>query len=178
VPFSQPKCLIDHEAIAARIQELARQISRDYPDGSLVLLCILKGAIVFLSDLMRHLDIPAEIDFVRLASYGSGQISSRDVRITKDIEVPIVGKDVLIIEDIIDTGWTLSYLMERLSGHHPKSVRICALLNKAARRETEVDVHYVGFDIEDHFVVGYGLDVNEQYRGLPDICYLEEEPAR
>jgi len=177
VPLSQPKVFIDRTEISSIVQDLARRISQDYREGSLVLICILKGAFVFLSDLIRYLDIPVEIDFIRLASYGSGQISSRNVKITKDIEVSIKGKDVLIVEDIVDTGWTLAYLLKKLSSHHPKSLRICALLDKEARREVDVKVHYVGFPIEDRFVVGYGLDVNEKYRNLPDICYVEEEPA-
>jgi len=177
MPFSQPKLLFDRTTISTTVRDLAKRISQDYPGGNLVLICILKGAFVFLSDLIRCLDIPVEIDFVRLASYGSGQISSRSVKITKDIEIPIQGKDVLIVEDIVDTGWTLEYLMERLSGHHPKSLRICSLLNKEARREVSIQIDYVGFAVEDRFLVGYGLDVDEKYRSLPDICYLEEDPA-
>lgn len=177
MPFSQPKVLFDRNTISTTVQGLAKRISQDYRGGDLVLICILKGAFVFLSDLIRCLDIPVEIDFIRLASYGSGQISSRNVRITKDIEIPVQGKDILIVEDIVDTGWTLAYLTERLSGHHPKSVKICALLNKKPRREVDVEVNYVGFEIEDRFVVGYGLDLDEKYRSLPDICYLEEEPT-
>ena len=175
--LSEPKILLDRTTIATTVQNLARRISQDYPEGNLVLICILKGAFVFLSDLIRCLDIPVEIDFVRMASYGSGQVSSGHVRITKDIEIPVQGKDVLIVEDIVDTGWTLSYLMERLAGHHPKSVKICALLTKEARREVSLQIHYVGFSIEDRFVVGYGLDFDEKYRSLPDICCLEEEEA-
>lgn len=178
MPFSEPKILFDRATIAVAVQDLAKRISRDYREGELVLICILKGAFVFLSDLVRCLDIPVQIDFVRLASYGSGQMSSRNVKITKDIEIPVQGKDVLIVEDIVDTGWTLAYLMERLSGHHPKSVKICTLLNKEARREVNIDVHYVGFGIEDRFVVGYGLDADEKYRNLPDICYVEGEGTR
>jgi hypoxanthine phosphoribosyltransferase len=173
--LSQPRVLIDRTTIATIVQDLAKRISRDYPEGNLVLICILKGAVVFLSDLIRCLDISVEIDFVRLASYGSGQTSSRNVKITKDLEISIQGKDVLIVEDIVDTGWTLTYLREKLWAQHPKSVRICSLLNKPARREVDLQIDYVGFEIKDHFVVGYGLDVNEKYRSLPDICHLEEE---
>ena len=118
-----------------------------------------------------------EIDFVRLESYGPGQISSRHVKITKDIETSIQGKNVLIVEDIVDTGWTLAYLKERLSRDHPKTIRICALLDKEARRETDLEVDYLGFPIDDRFVVGYGLDLDEKYPNLPDICYVEEGPA-
>lgn len=174
MPFSQLKLLFDRTTISTTVQDLAKRISQDYREGNLVLICILKGAFVFLSDLMRRLDIPVEIDFIRLASYGSGQISSRNIKITKDIEISVQGKDVLIVEDIVDTGWTLAHLMERLSALHPKSIKICTLLNKEARREVNVQVNYVGFEIEDRFVVGYGLDINEKYRSLPDICYVEE----
>ncbi len=175
MPFSQPKVLLDRAIISKTVQNLAKRISEEYSGRKLVLICILKGAFVFLSDLIRSLDIPVEIDFVRLASYGSGQVSSRNVRITKDIEIAIGGKDVLIIEDIIDTGWTLAFLVERFSTHSPKSIKICSLLDKKAKREVDVPIHFVGFEIEDRFVVGYGLDLDEKYRGLPDICYLEEE---
>jgi len=175
VSLSQPKVLIGRASIAATVNDLAKRISQDYPNGNLVLIGILKGAFVFLSDLIRGLNIPIEIDFIRLASYGSGQISSRDVKVTKDIEISIKGKDVLIVEDIVDTGWTLAYLVERMSAHRPRSVRICTLLDKAERREVDLEVHYVGFGIEDRFVVGYGLDFDEKYRSLPDICYIEED---
>lgn len=175
MPLSQPKLLIDRTTISATVQKLAKRISADYRGGDLVLICILKGAFVFLSDLIRCLDIPVEIDFVRLASYGSGQVSSRNTKITKDVESPILDKHILIVEDIVDTGWTLAYLMETLSAHHPKSLKICTLLNKEARREANIQLDYVGFEIEDRFVVGYGLDFNENYRSLPDICYVEEE---
>jgi hypoxanthine phosphoribosyltransferase len=173
--LSQPKILFDRDTVSRSVQDLAKKISQAYGDGNLVIICILKGAFMFLSDLIRCLDIPVEIDFVRLASYGSGQISSRDVRITKDIEISIEGKDVLIVEDIVDTGWTLAYLKERLSTGNPKTVKICALLNKQARREIDVEIDFLGFEIDDRFIVGYGLDLDEKYRGLPDICYLEED---
>lgn len=175
MPLSRPKVLIDRASIAATVHDLGKRISQDYPNGNLVLIGILKGAFIFLSDLIRCLNIPIEIDFIRLASYGSGQISSRDVKVTKDIEISIKGKDVLIVEDIVDTGWTLAYLVERMSAHRPRSVRICTLLDKAERREVNLEVHYVGFGIEDRFVVGYGLDFDEKYRSLPDICYIEED---
>jgi hypoxanthine phosphoribosyltransferase len=175
--LSEPKVWIGRDEIASTVERLAGRICRDYSGGNLVLVGILKGAFVFLSDLMRRLDIPVEVDFVRLASYGSEQVSSRNVRITKDLEIPLQGKDVLIVEDIVDTGWTLAFLMEKLSERHPKSLRICALLDKEARREVDIPVDYVGFPIEDRFVVGYGLDVEEKYRNLPDICFVEEVSA-
>jgi hypoxanthine phosphoribosyltransferase len=174
MPFSQPKVLIDRNRILQTVQDLGKRISEEYEGENLVAICILKGAFMFLADLIRCLTIPIEIDFIRLASYGSGQISSRNVKITKDIEVSIEGKDVLIVEDIVDTGLTLAFLKERLSTCRPKSIKICALLNKQSRREVDVPLDFVGFEIEDRFVVGYGLDFNERYRGLPDICYLEE----
>jgi len=167
--------MFDRVTISAAVKRLADRISHDHPDGNLVLIGILKGAFVFLSDLIRCLDIPVEIDFVRLASYGSGQISSRNIRITKDIEISIDGKDVVIVEDIVDTGWTLAYLMKHLSAGRPRSVSICVLLDKETRRETDVPVDYIGFPCEDRFVVGYGLDMDEKYRHLPDICYIEED---
>ncbi|OGP63084.1 MAG: hypoxanthine phosphoribosyltransferase, partial [Deltaproteobacteria bacterium RBG_13_47_9] len=134
--------------------------------------CILKGAFMFLSDLVRHLRIPVQIDFVRLASYGAGIRSSGRIEITKDIETSLEGKDVLIIEDIIDSGRTLLFLKERLTLANPRSVRICALLEKKERREVEIEADYVGKEIEDVFVVGYGIDFNEAYRNLPEIYYV------
>ncbi|NIQ37925.1 MAG: hypoxanthine phosphoribosyltransferase [Proteobacteria bacterium] len=174
MPLSQPKVLIDRNRISQTVQDLGKKISGAYDGENLVAICILKGAFMFLADLIRCLTIPMKIDFIRLASYGSEQISSQNVRITKDIEVSIEGKDVLIVEDIVDTGLTLAFLRERLSTHRPKSIKICALLNKPSRREVDVPLDFVGFEIEDRFVVGYGLDFDEGYRGLPDICYLEE----
>jgi len=170
--------MFDRKTISKTVEELARRISQDYPEGNVVFVCILKGAVVFLSDLIRCLDIPVEIDFVRLASYGPQQVSTRDVKITKDIELPIQGKDVLIIEDIVDTGWTLEYLVKKLSDRQPKSIRVCALLNKEARREVEVQVDYVGFEVGNRFVVGYGIDFNEKYRNLPEIYCVGEGPKK
>jgi hypoxanthine phosphoribosyltransferase len=164
--------LFSREEIASIVRGLAEQISRDYRDRELVLVCILKGAFMFLSDLVRELQIPVKIDFVRLASYGSGMKSSASIEITKDIELPIEGKDVLIIEDIVDSGRTLQFLKDRLSLANPRSVKICALLDKKARREVEIEVDYLGKEVEDVFVVGYGIDFNETYRYLPDIHYV------
>ena len=164
--------LFSREEIASIVRGLAEQISRDYRDRDLVLVCILKGAFMFLSDLVRELQIPVKIDFVRLASYGSGTKSSGSIEITKDIELPIEGKDVLIIEDIVDSGRTLQFLKDRLSLANPRSVKICALLDKKARREVEIEVDYLGREVEDVFVVGYGIDFNEAYRNLPEIHYV------
>ncbi len=164
--------LLTAEEIVSIVKKLADQISRDYEGKELVLICILKGAFMFLSDLIRHLKIPVQIDFVRLASYGSGMKSSGLITLTKGIEIPIEGKEVLIIEDIIDSGRTIKYLKDQLLLSKPLSVKVCALLDKKARREVEVEVDYLGKEIEDVFVVGYGIDFNEAYRHLPEIYYV------
>ncbi len=164
--------LLSKEQIAAIVQALADRISRDYSGKELVLVCILKGAFMFLSDLVRRLKIPAKIDFVRLASYGSGMKSSGNIEITKDIELSIEGKDVLIIEDIIDSGYTLQFLKERLILSNPRSVKICALLDKKQRREVTMEAEYLGTEVDDVFIVGYGIDFNENYRHLPEIYYI------
>jgi hypoxanthine phosphoribosyltransferase len=170
--------LLSRKEIATIVKGLARQISKDYKGRELVLVCILKGAFMFLSDLVRQLKIPVQIDFVRLASYGAGMETSRMIEITKDIETPVDGKDVLIIEDIIDSGHTLQFLKERLTLSNPRSVKICALLDKRARREVEIEADYVGKEVENLFVVGYGIDFNETYRDLPEIYYVtpDEQP--
>lgn len=164
--------LINSEEIASIVKNLADRISRDYEGKELILVCILKGAFLFLADLIRHLRIPVKIDFVRLASYGAGTKTSGLVEITKDIEIPIEGKEVLIVEDIIDSGRTLLFLKDRLSLSNPHSVKICALLDKKARREVEIEADYLGKEIENVFVAGYGIDWNENYRNLPEICYV------
>lgn len=167
--------LIPKEEITEIVKNLAVRISKDYEGKELILVCILKGAFMFLSDLIRYLRIPVKIDFVRLASYGSKTKSMGLVEITKDIEMPIEGKEVLIIEDIVDSGRTLLFLKERLELSHPNSVKICALLDKKARREVKIEADYVGKEIENVFVVGYGIDYNESYRNLPDIYYITSE---
>jgi hypoxanthine phosphoribosyltransferase len=164
--------LLTPEQIASIVKDLADRISNDYSGKELVLICILKGAFIFLSDLIRNLHIPAQIDFVRLASYGSGTKTSGRIEITKDIEISIEGKDVLIIDDIIDSGRTLQFLRDRLALANPRSVKICALLDKKARREVEIEADYIGKEIDDVFVVGYGIDFNEDYRNLPEIAYV------
>jgi hypoxanthine phosphoribosyltransferase len=164
--------LLSQERIASIVRHLADQISKDYSGKELVLVCILKGAFMFLSDLVRYLKVPVKIDFVRLASYGSGMKTSGIIEITKDIEIPIEGKDVLIIEDIIDSGRTLQFLKDRLSLASPHSVKICALLDKKARREVEMEADYLGTEVDDVFIVGYGIDFNEDYRYLPEVCYV------
>lgn len=164
--------LLTAEQINSIVKKLADQISRDYVGKELILVCILKGAFMFLSDLIRELQIPVKIDFVRLASYGSGMKTSGRIEITKDLELPIEGKDVLIVEDIIDSGHTLKFLKDRIILSNPRSVKICALLDKKARRELEMEADYLGFDVEDVFIVGYGIDFNENYRNLPEIYYV------
>ena len=164
--------LFSQEQIASVVQHLADQISKDYQGRELVLVCILKGAFMFLSDLVRHLQIPVQVDFVRLASYGSGMKTSGQIEITKDIEITLEKKDVLIIEDIIDSGRTLLFLKDRLGRQKPRSIKICALLDKKARREVEMEADYLGMEVEDIFIVGYGIDFNENYRHLPEIYYV------
>ncbi len=161
--------IVSKEEIAKRVKELGRQISQDYKDKSLVIIGILKGAFIFMADLIREISVPMQIDFVRLASYGNLMQSSGEVRITKDIELNIEDKDVLVVEDIVDTGLTLQYLEEVLKLHKPASVKICCLIDKKERRQVSINVDYVGFDIPRGFLVGYGLDFEENYRELPGI---------
>lgn len=169
------RSLLSEERIQKRILELGAQIDKDYPEGTLFLICILKGACWFLADLSRAIQRDAFIDFMGISSYGRGKTSSGEVRITKDLDISLEGADVLIVEDIIDSGVTLNYLTKLLMQRKPKSVRIAALLDKPERRLRPVDVAYVGFQIPDEFVVGYGLDYAEKYRNLRDICVLEGE---
>jgi hypoxanthine phosphoribosyltransferase len=168
--------LISQKQIASIVQALADRISNDYGHGELVLVCVLKGAFMFLSDLVRHLKIPVQIDFTRLASYGAGMKSSGLIEITKDIEIRVEGKDVLIVEDIIDSGRTVQFLKERLALSNPRSIRVCTLLDKKTRREVEMEADYVGREVDDVFIVGYGIDFNEAYRNLPEIYYVTARP--
>jgi hypoxanthine phosphoribosyltransferase len=174
------RVLIPAEKIRARIQELGEQISRDYPTGNLHLIGILKGAVVFMSDLARAMKRDVFIDFMGISSYGKGKSSSGEVRVTKDLDISLEGADVLIVEDIVDSGITLNYLMHVIDQRRPRSIRIAALLDKPERRLRPVHVNYVGFEIPDEFVVGYGLDFAERYRNLDSICVLEDAdvPAR
>ena len=166
------RVFLSSEQIQRRIQEIAAQIDRDYPTGPVYLVAILKGACFFLADLARAMKTPARVEFMGISSYGKGKTSSGEVRVTKDLDVSIEGYDVLIIEDIVDSGVTLTYLMSLLKQRKPKSLRIVALLDKPDRRLRPVDVTYIGFQIPDEFVVGYGLDYAEDYRNLKDICIL------
>ena len=168
-----PKVLLSREQIAERVAELGRQISRDYQGKNLLLISVLKGSVVFMSDLMRAITIPMQIDFMSVSSYGDGVKTSGVVKILKDLDHPIAGYDVLIVEDILDSGLTLSYLSKILQSRGPKSMRLVTLLDKPGRRQVEVEAHYVGFAIDDVFVVGYGLDFNEQYRNLPFVGVLQ-----
>jgi hypoxanthine phosphoribosyltransferase len=166
--------LVPAEDLARRVRELAAEISRDYAGKDLVLVGVLKGAVFFLSDLMRHLEIPVEVDFMAVASYGSATKSSGVVRILKDLDAAIDGRDVLIVEDIVDSGLTLQYLLRNLAGRNPRSLEVCALLIKPERQKVELPTRYVGFEIPNRFAIGYGLDHNERYRNLPYVAALKQ----
>ena len=167
------KRLLGEDEIRKKVSRLAGQISRDFAGREVLLVGILKGAFIFMSDLARKMTLPVKMDFVRLASYGGGTVSSGKVRITKDLEISVRGRDVLIVEDIIDTGVTLKYFWRRLKSRRPRSLKTVALLDKPSRRKVPFRADYVGFAIEDHFVVGYGLDCNEKFRNLPGIYVLK-----
>ena len=164
--------LVGAEALQARVRELGEQISRDYAGRPLLLIGVLKGAVFFLSDLMRYIDIPVEVDFMAVASYGSATDSSGVVRILKDLDAAIEDRDVLIVEDIVDSGLTLQYLLRNLGSRDPRTLEVCALLTKPARRKVQLQAKYIGFEIEDRFVVGYGLDYAERHRNLPFVAVL------
>jgi len=170
---AKPAVLIDQEELSARIADLAREIRRDFPSGQLHLVCVLKGAFLFLGDLIRAMDGHVTIDFLACSSYGSGTTSTGEVRLSKDLDSGLEGRDVIIVEDIVDTGLTLHYLQEILQARGPRSLRTACLLSKPSRRKIDVKVDYIGFTIEDRFVIGYGLDYAEQYRNLPYIGVLE-----
>jgi hypoxanthine phosphoribosyltransferase len=167
------RVLIPSAKIQARIRELGEQISSDYPEGNLHLICILKGACFFLTDLARAMKRDVFVDFMGISTYGKGKTSSGEVKVTKDLDISLEAADVLIVEDIVDSGVTLNYLMHLLEQRRPKSIRIAALLDKPERRLRPVHVSYVGFQIPDEFVVGFGLDYAEKYRNLDDICVFE-----
>ncbi|NMB35427.1 MAG: hypoxanthine phosphoribosyltransferase [Firmicutes bacterium] len=174
MPAAKTRILLTREEITQKVEELAGQVFKDYQHKTPVLICILKGAVVFLSDFMRYLQLPVQIDFMAVSSYGQSTTTTGVVRILKDLEMSIENRDVIIIEDIIDTGLTLSYLRENLLSRNPRSLKILALLDKPDRRKVKVEPDYCGFSIPDEFVVGYGLDFNEKYRNLPDLCILLE----
>ncbi len=167
------KVLLSEEEIAAKVQEIGAQISKDYADKNLLLVSVLKGSVVFMADLMRAITVNAAIDFMSVSSYGSGVKTSGEVKIIKDLDRPLEGLDLLLVEDILDSGMTLSYLRDMLSKRGPKSIRIATLLDKPARRQADIQADYVCFDVPDEFVVGYGLDYDEKYRNLPFVGVLK-----
>jgi hypoxanthine phosphoribosyltransferase len=164
--------LVSADELQRRVSELGQEISRDYAGRSLLLVGVLKGAVFFLSDLMRFIEIPVEVDFMAVASYGSATDSSGVVRILKDLDAAIEGRDVLIVEDIVDSGLTLQYLMRNLGSRNPRSLAVCALLTKPQRRKVDLPTRYVGFEIPNRFVVGYGLDYEQRHRNLPFVAVL------
>lgn len=170
---SRVSTLLASEVLQARIRELAAEIQRDAPRSTLHFVCVLKGAFLFLGDLIRSMDAPVTLDFLAVTSYGAGTSSSGEVRLVKDLDSGLEGRDVIIVEDIVDTGLTLHYLQEILRARGPRSLKTACLLSKPARRKIDVAVEYIGFTIDDRFVVGYGLDYAEQYRNLPFIGVLD-----
>ncbi|MBA4116080.1 MAG: hypoxanthine phosphoribosyltransferase [Rubrobacter sp.] len=167
--------LISNQEIQAKVRLLGERITEDYAGERILLVGVLRGAVVVMGDLMRNINLPCEIDFMDISSYGSGTSSSGVVRILKDLDEDITGRHVLIVEDIVDTGLTLSYLKRSLLARKPASLEICAFLTKPSRRRVQFDIKYLGFEVPDEFVVGYGLDYAGAYRNLPDICILKEE---
>src|SRR6476660_5144371 len=167
--------LIDADSLRGRIAELGEEISASYAGRELLLIGVLKGAVFFMADLMRHITVPCEVDFMAISSYGASTDSSGVVRILKDLDINIDGRDVLVVEDIIDSGLTLSYLIRNLEAREPASLAVCALLTKPDRREIDVPVRYVGFEIPNRFVIGYGLDFGERYRNLPYVAVLSDD---
>ncbi len=167
--------LVQADDLQRRVRELGAEISRDYEGQELILVCVLKGAVFFLSDLMRQIDVPCEVDFMAVASYGDSTDSSGVVRILKDLDAPIEGRDVLIVEDIVDSGLTLKYLLRNLAARRPKTLEVCALLTKPERRKAQIDAKYIGFEIPNKFVIGYGLDHAERHRNLPFVAALTTE---
>ena len=172
-----PRVFLTAEQIQSRVREMGHQISTDFPDGPIYLIAILKGAFMFLADLSRAIKTPSRVEFMGISSYGRGKTTSGQVKVTKDLDVSIEGHHVLVVEDIVDSGVTLTYLMNVLKQSRPKSLSIATLLDKPERRLRPVEVAYVGFKIPDEFVVGYGLDFAEDYRNLRDICVLSEQAS-
>jgi hypoxanthine phosphoribosyltransferase len=169
--------VVEADELQHRVAQLGAQISRDYEGRDLFMMGVLKGAVFFLADLMREVHLPCELDFMAVSSYGSLTDSSGVVRILKDLDSSIEGKDVLIVEDIVDSGLTLNYLLRNLRGRNPRSLEVCALLVKPERRKIELPIRYVGFEIPNRFVVGYGLDLDQRYRNLPYVAALDENPG-
>jgi len=167
------KVLIDEETLHNKVQEIAEQIMKDYKGKELTFICILKGSMFFTADLAKMIENNIELEFIKASSYGENTVSSGNIRIDLDLKNDIAGKDVIVIEDIIDTGHTLEYLLGYLKSKKPKTLKLCVLLSKPERREVDINIEYLGFDIPNKFVVGYGLDYNEDYRNLPYIGYIE-----
>jgi len=167
------KVLLTRQQIATRVAEMGRQITNDFAGEPVVLVGVLKGAAIFLSDLSRQLDLDATFDFIAVSSYGNQKQNSGEVKLLKDVDQSMAGRNVILVEDILDTGLTIAYLKNVILAHHPKAVRIAALLDKRSRRKVTIEGDYVGFQIPDEFVVGYGMDYAERYRNLPDICVVE-----
>lgn len=169
----KPKILIPDVKLQARVAEMAHEINSDYQGKEVTFVCVLKGSFVFFSDLIRHLELPMTCEFLGVSSYGSKMVSSGEVKVTLDLNEPIEGKHVIVVEDIVDTGLTLSYIVNALSARRPLSLRTCALLYKPESMKTDVPVDYTGFRIGDEFVVGYGIDYAGKFRGLPYVGYIE-----
>lgn len=178
VPSDKIKVMISYEEMQARIKEIAEQINKDYKGKSLLVVCILKGAVLFYSDLVRMLDMDVRFDFMRISSYGSSTESTGEVKIKKDLDNSIKDQHVLIVEDIVDSGLTLKNLKEVLSTRNPASLKVCCMLDKPSRRKVEMIPDYCCFEIPDQFVVGYGLDFDEEYRQLKDVCFIDPEFAK
>ena len=170
----QPRVLFTKDQIAEAVARLANEINRDYQGGCPVLVGVLKGCFVFMADLVRLLSVPVEVDFAILSSYGSGKVSSGTIRVVQEPHSTVEGRDVLVIEDIVDTGLTISFFMDYLRGKKPASLKLCALFDKPSRRRMPITIDYLGLTVPDGFLVGYGLDYNERYRNLPDLCILED----
>ena len=175
MPSQIGRILVQQDDLAHRVRALGEEISRDYAGRDLFLVGVLKGAIFFLSDLMRAIEVDCEVDFMAVASYGSETDSSGVVRILKDLDAPIQGRDVLIVEDIVDSGLTLQYLLRTLKARDPRTLEVCSLLTKPARRKVELPIRYTGFEIPNEFAIGYGLDHAERYRNLPYVAVLQKD---
>lgn len=167
--------LFDRHEIEVTVRRLASEISQDYRNQSPLLLGVLRGSFIFLADLIRHLDFPLEVDFIGLSSYGGSTQTSGKIRVVKELETPVRGRNVLVVEDIVDTGLTTAFLLKYLKKRKPASVKLCTLTDKPARRNVPVNIDYLGFTVPNKFLIGYGLDANQKFRNLPDICYLEDE---
>lgn len=169
------KVLYSKEEIAKRVRELGEQITKDFKGQPVTLICILRGSCVFFADLLREIKLEVDIDFISVSSYGAGTVTTGEVNMIKDLGAPIKDKNVILVEDIIDTGTTLSYLKKILEARDPKSIKICTILDKPSRRKVEIKGDYVGFEIPDEFVVGYGLDYDQKYRNIPEVCILKRQ---